>query len=257
MPVVSELYYHLYQGSGVETLPVVLLHGAGGTHLSWAPEVRRLAGRRVYALDLPGHGKSEGRGLQSIAGYVRRVVEWLGEVGLHRAAFIGYSMGGAIALKLALQYPANVLALGLLATGTRLPVPSDILSDVASTTTYHKACESLNRLAFSESADPNLVNMMMKRMAEIRHSVMLGDLLACNNFDVTGRIDKIWQPTLVLCGSDDQMTPLRYSHYLASTTPSGKLVVVPQAGHMVILERPQIVADALNHFLSGISYHAG
>jgi pimeloyl-ACP methyl ester carboxylesterase len=74
MPVKSELYYHLYQGSGYETLPVVLIHGAGGTHLSWPPEVRRLAGVRVYAIDLPGHGKSPGRGQQSIAGYARSVL---------------------------------------------------------------------------------------------------------------------------------------------------------------------------------------
>jgi pimeloyl-ACP methyl ester carboxylesterase len=257
MPVVSELYFYLYQGSGIETLPVILLHGAGGTHLSWPAEIRRLAGARVFALDLPGHGKSPGRGQQSIAGYARCVLEWLGAVGLNRAAFIGHSMGGAIALEMAMQYPENVLALGLLGTGIRLPIPPEILSDAASSTTYRKAYEAISRLAFSPSADAHLIELVVRHMAEIRQSVMHGDLLACNDFDATGRIGRIRQPTLVLCGSDDRMAPLRYSQFLADTIPSARLTVVPSAGHMVMLERPAAVAEALDRFLSGISYFAG
>jgi pimeloyl-ACP methyl ester carboxylesterase len=257
MPVVSEIYYHLYQGSGFETLPVVLLHGAGGTHLSWPPEVRRLAGTRIYALDLPGHGKSPGRGQQTITGHANRVMEWFGAAGLNRAAFIGHSMGGAIAVEIALQYPENVLALGLLASGARLPIPPGILADAASTTTYRKAYEAIARLAFSPSADPNLVELMVQRLAEIRQSVMYGDLLACNDYDAPARIERIHSPTLVLCGSDDRMTPVRFSQFLADTIPAGRLVVIPEAGHMVMLERPQAVASALGNFLAGISYFAG
>jgi len=257
MPIVSDLYYHLYQGSGFETLPVVLLHGAGGTHLSWPPEVRRLAGRRVFALDLPGHGKSPGRGQQSIAAYARRVMEWLGAVGLNRAAFVGHSMGGAIALEIALQYPENVLALGLFATGARLPIPPEILADATNPTTFRKAYEAISHLAFSPSADAYLIELVVRRMAELRQSVMHGDLLACNDYDSTAHIGRIRQPALVLCGVDDRMTPVRFSQYLADTIPSGRLVVVPAAGHMVMVERPQVVADALEAFLSGVSYYAG
>lgn len=257
MPVVSEVYYHLYQRSGFETLPVVLLHGAGGSHLTWPPEVRRLSGMRVFALDLPGHGKSPGRGQQSIAGYARCVLTWLEAAGLQRAAFIGHSMGGAIALELALQYPKNVLALGLVATGTRLPIPQDILTDSASPTTYRKATETLNRLAFSPSVDAHLVELALRRMTETRQSVIYGDLLACNQFDASQAIERIRQPTLVICGSEDRMTPLRYSQFLADAIPSGRLVIIPEAGHMVMFERPQAVADALGVFLSGVSYYAG
>ena len=137
------------------------------------------------------------------------------------------------------------------------PFPAEILTDAASPTTYRKANEAISRLAFSPSADPHLIELVVQRMAEIRQSVMHGDLLACNDFDATGRIERIRQPTLVLCGSDDRMTPLRYSQFLADTIPSGRLVVIPAAGHMLMLERPQAVAEALDVFLSGISYYAG
>ncbi len=257
MPVVSEIYYHLYQGIGFETLPVVLIHGAGGMHLSWPPEVRRLAGARIYALDLPGHGKTPGRGQQTILGYARKVMEWFEAVGLNRAAFIGHSMGGAIAQEIALQYPENVLALGLFASGTRLPIPPDILNDAASSTTYRKAYEAIARLAFSTSGNPDLVELVVQRLAGIRQSVMYGDLLACNEYDASALIGRIHCPTLVLCGSEDRMTPLRFSQYLADSIPAGRLVVIPDAGHMVMLERPQAVAAALGSFLAGISYFAG
>ncbi len=257
MPVISGLYYHHFQRSGFETLPIVLLHGAGGSHLSWPPEVRRLSGVRVFALDLPGHGKSPGRGQQSIAGYARCGVDWLSAVGLHRAAFIGHSMGGAIALELALQYPNNVLALGLIATGVRLPIPLNILTDAANPTTYRRASEALCRQAFSPSAESHLVELMVQRMTETRQSVMHGDLLACNDFDASKDIERIRHPTLVLCGTDDRLTPSRYSQFLADAIPSGRLVIIPQGGHMVMLERPQAVADALDVFLSGVSYYAG
>lgn len=257
MPVASGLYYNLHPGNGFETIPVVLLHGAGGNLLSWPPEVRRLAGSRVYALDLPGHGKSHGRGQQSIAGYARSVLDWLAAVGLHRAAFVGHSMGGAIALELAIQYPNNVLALGLIASGIRLPIPPDILAFAASPTTYRKASVALCQRAFTQSTDPHLLKLVLRRMTEVRQSVIHGDLMACDEFDAGKDIEKVWQPALVLCGSDDRLTPLRYSQFLADALPSARLVVLHQGGHMVMLENPPAVAGALEDFLSGVPYFAG
>src|SRR5512135_2219935 len=102
MPTADELYYHIYEG-GIEgeKSPVILIHGAGGTHLYWPSEMRRLPRYRVYALDLPGHGKSGGRGQQSIPAYAQAVLAWLEQIGIHRAVFVGHSMGAAIALSIA------------------------------------------------------------------------------------------------------------------------------------------------------------
>jgi pimeloyl-ACP methyl ester carboxylesterase len=88
MPFAVKIYYQIHQDAA--DLPLVLLHGAGGNHLSWPPELRRLAGFRVYALDLPGHGKSPGRGQQSIEAYLIALRDWMQAVELHRAVFIGH-----------------------------------------------------------------------------------------------------------------------------------------------------------------------
>jgi pimeloyl-ACP methyl ester carboxylesterase len=258
MPVSSAIYYFLSQSNLTNGLPVVLLHGAGGSHLSWPPEIRRLAGQRVYALDLPGHGKSqESGGQQTIGGYVRLVLDFLEACKLHRAVFVGHSMGSALALTLAIHHPERVLGIGLLGSGVRLRVQPDLLSAADSPTTYHKAVEALMKRSFSPKTSPHLVELVRKRMVDTRQSVLYGDLLACNAFDVSERITRVHHPALVMCGIDDQMTPLRYAQYLADAIPGARLQLVPDAGHMLMLEQPQAVAEALGTWLKTIPYIPG
>jgi pimeloyl-ACP methyl ester carboxylesterase len=257
MPVASDLYYFTYQKGDIETLPVVLIHGAGGNHLYWPSEIRRLPGFRIFAPDLPGHGKSSGRGQQSIESYAQLIVDWLETLGLHRAAFIGHSMGGGIALELALHHSEHVLGLGLIGTGARLKVSPEILAEAASPTTFHRAVEIVSSAFFSQFADPHLVELATTRMAEIRSTVFYGDFLACDQFDVSNQVQKIHQPVLVLCGAEDRLTPPRYSEFLAGQIPNARLEVIPQAGHMVMLEQPNSVASALSKFLGNLAYHAG
>jgi pimeloyl-ACP methyl ester carboxylesterase len=257
MPFASNLYYYTYQKGEIETLPVVLIHGAGGNHLYWPSEIRRLPGFRIFAPDLPGHGKSAGPGQQSIETYAQLIVDWLETLGLHRAAFIGHSMGGGIALDLALHHSEHVLGLGLIDTAARLKVSPDILAEAASPTTFHRAVEIVSSAFFSQFADPHLVELAAARMIETRSTVFYGDFLACDQFDVSDQIQQIHQPVLVLCGAEDRLTPPRYSEFLAGQIPNARLEVISQAGHMVMLEQPHVVAAHLAKFLGNLSYHAG
>lgn len=252
MPIAADIYYHAYQKE--EKLPLVLIHGAGGTHLFWPSEVRRLHGFRVYALDLPGHGKSAGRGQQSITAYAGSVIDWLAALNMHRAVFIGHSMGGAIVQTIALEYPEHVLGLGLLGSAAKLPVNPELLEDSANPTTFHLAIDNIVSWSFGPDVPEGLLEMAGKRFAEVRPSVLQGDLIACEAFDVTGRVRDIVQPTLVICGSEDKMTPARNSQFLADTFPAAHLEIIPGAGHMVMIEKPQEVADALRKFLADIDY---
>jgi pimeloyl-ACP methyl ester carboxylesterase len=255
MPIVSDIYYHVYEGCEVgKRPPLILIHGAGGTHLYWPSQVRRLPGYRIYAVDLPGHGKSLGRGRQSIDAYVETIVNWLEAIGLHSAVFVGHSMGSAIALKLALDYQQHVLGLVLVGSGPRLKVSPELLETTRSKTTFHNAVEKIVTWSFAEDAPENLTQLAAKRMAEVRPSVLYGDFLACNAFDIGERLDKIHQPTMLVCGETDKMTPLRYSRFMADCIRSARLEIIPGAGHMVMLERPQAVAAALIDFLEGITY---
>jgi pimeloyl-ACP methyl ester carboxylesterase len=255
MPSIADIYYHIYEGNQEPRQPVVvLIHGAGGTHLYWPPELRRLPGYRVYALDLPGHGKSTGRGLQSIAAYAQALKEWLLALGLHSAIFAGHSMGSAIALTLALESAENVSGLILVGAGARLKVAPQLLENAASQTTFQNAVNMVVDWSFGSGVSPCLKGLAAQRMSETRSSVLYGDFIACNIFDETARIEQIHQPTLLVCGAEDRMTPLRYSQFLAEHIHGASIKIIPAAGHMVMLEKPQLVADAWLEFLGGVKY---
>jgi pimeloyl-ACP methyl ester carboxylesterase len=257
VPFACGIYYSVHEGVGKDSLPVLLVHGAGGTYLYWPPEIRRLPGYRVFAIDLPGHGKSgatEGR--QSIGDYARSIRDWMIAVGMPRAVLVGHSMGGAIVLAMAIHYPEHVLGIGLVGSGARMPVNSTLLQNAARTTTFYQATEAIISWSFGSQAPPRLVELASKRMAEIRPSVLHGDLLACSTFDATAHLGEINCPTLVVCGGEDKMMPSRYSQFMANMISQARLESIPGAGHMVMLEQPERVATALASFLGRIPHHA-
>ncbi|MDI6694690.1 MAG: alpha/beta hydrolase [Anaerolineales bacterium] len=256
MPIAAEIYYSVHADSSEgQRPPVVLIHGAGGTHLFWPSEVRRLAGYRVYALDLPGHGKSGGRGLQTISAYCQAVRAWLEAVGLHSAVFVGHSMGSAIALTLALDDPEHVLGLGLIGASARLRVAADLLEYASNPAMQQKAIELIVQRSFSPQTPASFVRLAGKRLAEARPSVLYGDFCACNDFDEIARVGQIRAPTLIICGAEDQMTPPRFARSLSESIPNSTLKMIPSAGHMVMLEQPRATAAALAEFLAGIAYY--
>ena len=77
MPIAASLYYFAHEANNHSRPPVILIHGAGGSHLSWPPQLRRLHNQRMFALDLPAHGKSQDIGRHSIEDYVHDVLEFM------------------------------------------------------------------------------------------------------------------------------------------------------------------------------------
>jgi pimeloyl-ACP methyl ester carboxylesterase len=251
MPIASEIYYFAHEAKGLdeERPPVILIHGAGGTHLSWPPQIRRLDGERIYALDLPGHGKSEGVGRHSADEYADDVLTFMKETKLRAAVMVGISMGSAVALTLALKFPKKVLGLVLLGGGVIMPVSAEILESAGNPNTFESAVDYVNENSFGPTAPKDLIELSKQKLMEIRPPVLLGDFLACNEFDVSGQLSKINVPTLIICGSEDKMMPLKYSHVLRDGIANAQLHVADKAGHMVMAEQPDQIADILKKFL--------
>ncbi len=166
-------------------------------------------------------------------------------------------MGGAISLTMALNHPEHVVALGLVGSGARLRVAPVILENTANSTTFPVAIKAIMEKAFSPHTDPRLMQLAGQRMGLTRPTVLNGDFLACNAFDIMEGLNKIRIPTLVVCGEDDQLTPVRYSQYLTDQISKAQLKIIPEAGHMVMLEQPQSVADELSAFLATLTYSPG
>jgi len=225
---------------------LVLVHGAGGSHLHWPAQLRRLSGATVYSLDLPGHGRSRERGCETIEAYVAALVAFLDGADVDSAVIVGHSMGGAIAQKLALTRPERVLALVLVGTGARLRVAPAILEGVKDD--FERVVDLITRYAWSSDADPEMKELGREALREAGPDVLLGDFLACDRFDVMDRVSEIEVPTLVIGGTRDELTPLKYSRFLAEQIANAQLTAVEGAGHMVMLERPEETVDAIREF---------
>ncbi len=251
MPRAAGLHYRL-ANPDAQGVPLVLIHGAGGNLWHWPPEIRHLPGHPVYALDLPGHGDSPLPGRTRIAEYAEAVFAWMEALGLPPVCLTGHSMGGAITLEMALTTPRVVRALGLIGTGGRLGVSPKILEGTASPETFPATVETIIRWAFHLDSPAELKALAQERMMQVPASVLHDDFVACNAFDVRAALTAVDVPALVVCGADDKMTPLKYSQFLAESLPHARLEVIPHAGHMVMLEHPQALADALQAFLAEV-----
>jgi pimeloyl-ACP methyl ester carboxylesterase len=189
--------------------------------------------------------------------YFGDLLEFMAAIGLNSAIWIGHSMGGAIALHAAAHYPHRVLGLGLVASGERLRVDGSLLSLTSQEAAFPSALKLIAERSFSDSADPRLKQVAMQRMGEMRSTVLHGDLVACNAFDVSAHLHSIRVPTLIISGADDRMISPRVSESLRSAISNSQLLVMPDTGHMVMLERPDETASAVGRFVDSVNYKPG
>jgi pimeloyl-ACP methyl ester carboxylesterase len=228
--------------------PVILLvHGAGGTHLDWPKEIQRLPGMTVYNLDLPGHGRSVGPGRSSINEYADVVQEFMEILALQDVTIIGHSMGGAIAQALALRGLPQVTRIVVVGSSARLRVSPDVL-DVA-LVEPEVAVDFIIRSSWGADAPDTLSNRGKKSMLQTDPAVLYGDFLACDCFDIRPKLNQIHIPTLVISGTEDKMTPLKYSRYLAENVADARLIIIEGAGHFSMLQKPRMVANAIVEFM--------
>ncbi len=256
MPYVTlngeRMFYAEHRGGArVTSPPLVLVHGAGGTHLHWPPHLRRLEGHTVYALDLPGHGRSEGKGRTSVPEYRDVVLAWADAIGLERFVLAGHSMGGAIAQEFALTFPNRLAGIVLVATGARLRVHPKILQGLQESP--EETVRLIAEWAYGENPTDQMLRLYVRRMLEIPPEVTHGDFAACNVWDRMTDIEAITVPTLIIGGEADKLTPPKYARYLHDHIPNSRLVMVPGAGHMVMLEAPDLVAREVAAFLRDLS----
>ncbi len=233
--------------------PLVLLHASGGSMAQWPQALRRLPGRRVLALDLPGHGSSRPPPERSVAGLARRVLSLLDELSVPRAVVAGHSLGGAVALETALVAPGRVAGLVLVGTGARLRVTPAILEAAADPARADEVGRAVAAVSFGPGAPPGLAAAYAAEIAACPPGSVHADLAACDAFDVMGRLGAISAPALVICGGEDRLTPTRYAAFLASGIRGARLATVPGAGHMVLSEAPETLVLEVDGFLGSVS----
>lgn len=232
----------------------MLIHGAGFDHSAWALHSRWFAhhGFAVLVPDLPGHGRSQGPALASIAEMADWTAALLDAAGAAKAHLIGHSMGSLIALETAARHPARVAALGLVGTAAAMTVGPDLLKAAEANSPDAVDMVSIWGLGFDAeiggSRAPGLwmhggAQRVLQRCAP---GVLFSDLSACNAYSgALAATAKITVPTTLVLGERDMMTPAKAGKALAAAMAQARVVVLEGAGHMMMAERPDELLAAL------------
>lgn len=237
---------------------VVFIHGAQHDHSVWILQSRYLAhhGRAVLALDLPGHGRSEGPPLESVEALAQWVVAVLDAAGLPKAALVGHSMGSLIALEAAGANPERVSRIALVGSAFPMKVADPLLN--ATRDDEPLAQDMVNIWSHSTyAAKPSnpgpgfwIVGQNLRLMQRIKPGVMHVDFRACNAYSGgSTRAAQVACPALFILGSRDAMTPPRAARDLQAAIRGQKTVLIPSAGHSLMAEKPDEVLEALKGFL--------
>lgn len=242
---------YFYSGdSQKEGLPLLFIHGSGGTHRHWLYQLKELGcAINPLALDLPGHGRSAGIPSDNVAVYRDWVRGFAYSLGLTNFVLAGHSLGGAIAMDYALHYPADLAGLILVGTGGRLRVAPVILESFRA----GKPPAGMTDFAYGPHASAELLERARLETESVAADVFLADFTACDRFDVLEQVSQITLPTLIICGTADRLTPAKYSRYLEQLLPQSEMVEVEEAGHMVMLEAANELNRAVTLFMEKLT----
>lgn len=233
-----------------ETICVVFIHGSGGDREDWRGQLddAGLGKWPLLAMELPGHGSSQGPGESSVPAYGNWVALFVETLGLKRVVLVGCSLGSAIVQWLALNERRPWLkGIGLVGAGASLKVHPDFLDGLK--TNPEAALQNLAEFCLSKRTDGRLHAEVNAKFSHAWPEMVHGDLSACNAFDIRDRVEAIHLPTFIVVGKEDRLTPVKYSKFLHERIQNSSLTVIAEAGHLVMLEKPEEFNEALKGFM--------
>ena len=237
---------------------IVFVHGAANDHSVWALQSRYFAhhGCNVLAVDLPGHGRSGGAALATVAAIADWIERVLDAAGVARTALVGHSLGALAALACAARHPGRVTKIALLGPAVPMQVSDELLA--AAKADDHVAFDMINGWSFSAgkqlggNAVPGLwmTGNALRLMERTRPGVLHTDLLACRSYaDGLADAAAVRCPALAIMGARDLMTPVKGAQALLDALADRRTVTLARTGHAMMAEQPDAVLDALRDFL--------
>ena len=232
---------------------ICYVHGAGGSSRVWVHQYGARDAPSAAAPDLSGHGDSDdvatAAGVETLDAYADDVVAVCEET--DATVLCGNSMGGAIALWIALERDLELDALILADTGAKLTVAPAFLETLSSD--FEAAIETLHapEMLFYEPTD-DIVDASEERLRHTRQPVTVRDSATCTPFDVRDRLASVDVPTLAICGEHDPLTPPAFHEYLAEELSECTFREIEDAAHLPMMERPEAFNDAVRSFVASL-----
>ena len=232
---------------------IVFVHGACENSAFWNHQ-KILSDRfRIVALDLPGHGNSSPLNSEvDIKFYSDLVSDFVTKTCPEKAVLVGHSMGGAIALLNAIEHSRNLKGVVLVSTGAKLGVLPSIREGLRAR--FEETVKSVvGPRQFSSRTNLDTIRFVTNEILKCNNLVATADYEACNGFDVRQKLQSISMPVLILAGEEDKMTPVTWSAYMKENIPNSKLVILRDASHLPMLERPSDFNRHLNEFVMSLN----
>ncbi|MGC9501296.1 4-carboxymuconolactone decarboxylase [Streptomyces sp. WG7] len=245
-----------YRFDGPEQAPVLVMGPSlGATWHMWDRQVPELAQQwRVFRFDLPGHGGAPAHPAGSVTELTTRLLATLDGLGVQRFGYAGCAFGGAVGIELALRHPERLASLALIATSPRFGTADEFRQRgvIVRTNGLDPIARSAPERWFTggfAAAQPAITEWAVQMVRTTDPGCYIAACEALAAFDVRGELGRVGAPTLVLVGSDDQVTGPAEARTLVAGIPDARLAVVPGASHLVPVEQPAAVTDLLvRHF---------
>lgn len=237
---------------------VVFIHGAENDHCVWVLQSRYLAhhGRGVLAVDLPGHGRSDGPPLASVEAIADWIAALLDAAGVKQATLVGHSMGSLVAVECASRYPDRTTKVVLVGTAFPMKVSDELLNATRDDEPLAQDMVNIwSHAAYAQyPSNPGpgfwVMGEGLRLMQRQKPGVMQVDFKACNDYaNGLAAAARVKAPVLILAGKRDMMTPLRAAKELAAALADKRVVEIPGGGHALMAEKPDEVLDAIREFV--------
>jgi pimeloyl-ACP methyl ester carboxylesterase len=114
---------------------------------------------------------------------------------------------------------------------------------------FKETVRKITQFAYSRKVSSDLIERGISDLMQCQPEVLYGDFLACDRFDIMNEVEKINLPTLILCGDEDELTPVKYSQFLHSRIKNSKIEILSNAGHMVMMESSQTFNEKIREFI--------
>ena len=237
-----------------EGVPVIFLHGFPFDRTIWEPVIPQLSEQaRCILPDLRGFGQSPvTEDVYSMRLQAEDIARLMDRLGIEQAILIGHSMGGYVSLAFAQAYPNRLLGLGLVATQAAADPPERRQSRYKTAdAVMHKGARVVaSSMVQSLTPKKELVEPIKKLILNATPAGVVGALKGmAERQDLTGELSRIMVPALVLYGSSDQLLPRDRVETMAQMLPKGWMVEIENAGHMLMMEEPDRVAEALGQLI--------
>jgi len=238
---------------------VVFVHGAGLDHSWFGLQSRYFGyhGRNVLAVDLPGHGRSEGPPIPTVAEMADWISRVLRTLKIEKASVVGHSMGSLVALEFAARHPAQCERIALIAVGYPMKVADPFLE--AARNNDHAAFDMHTIWGHAAQvplgANPNpgmwMYGDTLARLERLAPGVLYNDLKASNDYGAGAEsAARVKCPVLFIVGRRDVMTPPRAAKVLEEKISGARIVEIGSSGHSLMAEAPDATLDALIEFLA-------